>query len=497
MLGYRIERLVHVAGADRFIDDLRAAFPRDDDGGVPTLVVDGWKAHERWRTALPPEPELEAVALQIANELDGVADVLLAEAVHQTARGNPTRAGAALGNLDRGDSAVIEPHVVATPAGASATTSRVLLALPTASGWPGDDKRARPLAAPGISAWASSVLGPPHEIRMTVRTAERTLAWSAVDFDLSALDVVAWSEHGGAPLRELCAAIATRMLGAPATIADGPGFADAIARASTLQRVMRDARPASPRDVGRAEVAPVLGGVSSALADVLTDLAAGARTGALLALVGPAADPVAALAALHRRSSADLALAVLGDSVPRAGTIVTWPATSARLASAAERAMWLADHARVRPALEALDLLALIAPAAVGEGVALASVGTEILVFGAAPRPGGDAIVIDAFSTSPASAELSTGVAVHQDSPRARAPQSILIAVTPPSKTWTLDLLETTIRDTIELARLRMLDPHQVHDHYLPALHLADELDTETIGTRLFDLDLVNTLVSQ
>ncbi|WP_413935687.1 hypothetical protein [Nitrospira sp. BLG_1] len=80
----------------------------------------------------------------------------------------------------------------------------------------------------------------------------------------------------------------------------------------------------------------------------------------------------------------------------------------------------------------------------------------------------------------------TTGVAFQYDQPDASPPQSILIAV-PPGKdhTWTAQTLQQVLIETLDLARLRVVDPEvleEVH-HFLPALFFASNAQDETIST--------------
>ena len=69
-----------------------------------------------------------------------------------------------------------------------------------------------------------------------------------------------------------------------------------------------------------------------------------------------------------------------------------------------------------------------------------------------------------------------TGISFHQDDPTARAPQSILLAVPPDSfPEWTIESLEGTILEALDLAKVRAVDPDALTSlgHCLPALYFA------------------------
>ncbi len=77
--------------------------------------------------------------------------------------------------------------------------------------------------------------------------------------------------------------------------------------------------------------------------------------------------------------------------------------------------------------------------------------------------------------------EVTTGVAFNYEAPGARAPQSVLLAVAPPGTArWEVETLEATLLETLELAKLRAVDPQALRDdpllhRALPALYLTDQ----------------------
>jgi hypothetical protein len=52
---------------------------------------------------------------------------------------------------------------------------------------------------------------------------------------------------------------------------------------------------------------------------------------------------------------------------------------------------------------------------------------------------------------------LTSGVAVHASTPRARPPQAILLAVSPDNSDWSAQRLATTLAETLDLAKLRAM----------------------------------------
>lgn len=226
LLGYRLERRLHDwpdpgVELDRFIYVLRALAPLRagkltapdqpvDEGMAAALVVDGLRIGElAWPTVaaalvagpqdntyippgtwLPPGPgEAEAVQAAIAEleaTRDAVADLVLAESVHQVVSGNPARAAAALDLLGAGEAAPPEIEVVRTPRSGTPLQHRIGVVIaetpPPVPGWNAGQPRAQ--AEPRLERWAQQVLADPTAL--VVGAAGGTLA----DAGLCALDVI-------------------------------------------------------------------------------------------------------------------------------------------------------------------------------------------------------------------------------------------------------------------------------------------------------------------
>jgi hypothetical protein len=86
-------------------------------------------------------------------------------------------------------------------------------------------------------------------------------------------------------------------------------------------------------------------------------------------------------------------------------------------------------------------------------------------------------------------ADVVTGVAFNFDEPASQAAQAILLAVHPDdSPRWDLDTLEAVVLETLDLARLRAVDPETLEQHTdldqaLPALYFAFNLEQDTVST--------------
>lgn len=80
----------------------------------------------------------------------------------------------------------------------------------------------------------------------------------------------------------------------------------------------------------------------------------------------------------------------------------------------------------------------------------------------------------------------TTGAAIHAESPKAKAPQAILLAVPEElGEPWTLDRVERTLLDTLDLAKMRGVDPECLGSlsHLLPTLYLPFTTITDDVPT--------------
>jgi hypothetical protein len=228
LLGYRFERGLHddygLAEVDKFIYPLRKAFPLVADNLLLTQtppdvpieaiearnVMDGRKLAEQVRTSgvtaypfgvttLPTATPAEAAALSAqANDLvdvyDAIADLALAEGVHQAVQGNFERIGATLAAYTSGNFPP-DPQVVQTgPTGVGLTHRVALHLVPGLPAPPGATPRA--VAEPALDAWLGTVL-PPLDQMGCVATwtdqagAAQTQAVTLQDLGLRPSDVLA------------------------------------------------------------------------------------------------------------------------------------------------------------------------------------------------------------------------------------------------------------------------------------------------------------------
>jgi hypothetical protein len=93
-------------------------------------------------------------------------------------------------------------------------------------------------------------------------------------------------------------------------------------------------------------------------------------------------------------------------------------------------------------------------------------------------------LVDDWVETVPGTKEV-TGLTFHYDAPGAQAPQAILLAVPPaPGIGWDVALIEKTLQQTLELAKMRAVDLETLPGlgHLLPALLLAQNTGGDPQG---------------
>jgi len=210
LFGYQFERGLHDRHGDglevdRFIYLLRRFFPLrakkipdtvpPEDTDVRLIearnVVDGLAlvrhvtrtGQAGYPFGLPIEADPPATPAQVAainaevrrllDINDALADLAVAEGVHQVVLGNMDRAGAALDGFAKagatGGPPPADPQVVRTPRGAATLTHRVALHLPevadpTASPIPGMRMTPRALADPALNAWLAELLPAPEEV---------------------------------------------------------------------------------------------------------------------------------------------------------------------------------------------------------------------------------------------------------------------------------------------------------------------------------------------
>jgi hypothetical protein len=383
LLGYRLERGLHdrhaVAEVDRFIYALRKAFPlhsdklertrTDPDVPIDQVdarnVVDGLQLVERVRSTgnanypfgldLEPANSTEAGAIdaevqRLLDLHDAVADLALAEGVHQAVQGNFDRVASTMDAYAQGHYPP-DPEVVRTPSSGITLTHRIGLQLepgpPAPSG-----ATPRATAEPALDAWLEGIVPPLASIGCTV-------AWTDPVSGTDEEEVVRLSQLGVRPLdllylvqtdaeqamlelddRVLRRVIDTRSPRPDSQLAirymDGPAGGFSIFETAPLVRSLRSlllrARPLRATDIRLANEATSREEETSAIdvtrvQQVKDDLDAAAQDVTdYLAVIDPLlADPVANRAALiagidgFLDDAAELLSAVARFAVPQTG----------------------------------------------------------------------------------------------------------------------------------------------------------------------------------
>ena len=588
-----------------------------------TRVVDGLALLRLWQDGdlelgaqgLPAAGSQDGTRLTreldaLADAVDAVSDLLVAESVYQLVQGRPDRAGADLDAVSSGATPPPELELVRTPRAGAALTHRVVVLVdPDGSSgpWPDGGTSARAAADPALNAWVAGLLGDPSRAPFVVsfhdRDTEEPVGQTQVHLGqlpvapLDLLHLTHEAAEGGYPLLEATlgqllrdaqpagvpagadvrlvldrpvppASVAARDLldtahAAGALLASCRALTDADlarpdqlttptvdvaelrARADATEALFRagvDALSAAvdqpePEALGAALVRATVLGVSAALPDAdEEDKALLARAGSALLDMRAVEVRLDDLAASAPGAGADVrqwsdheldrVATVLGARLPvlrrlrpddASGLESSFAASDELLAGEPLAATaWLQDLGRVRPGVERAASALLCAEAAEG-AVPSAVVAQRPLPAtgrwcalppedGAEP-PDGALSLVDAggrgvVGTGPVTglwvdewvevvpaATVATGVAVNVEQPSSQAPQAILLAVHPRSSPrWDVEALEAVLLETLDLARLRAVDPETLQqrtdlDQVLPALYFPLNLNRDTVST--------------
>lgn len=604
LLGYRLERTMHDNGLESLITTLRSIAPLNATAATTATTSESVAANDvvdglallrlifinntlstgyGLPTGSATRAKLASAMQTLADALDSVADVTLAEGVHQLLRGNTVRAGATLDAIARGDAPPPQLDVVETPRSGTAFTHR-LFAIAGGSPGPGWANTPRAQAEPRLSAWASAMLPSPANVRARASFSDSTgavLATIDVGLDtagVSPLDLLAPPETDGMSgeiaARLLRAAALARPSTVPATatvaLADSrdsswPATIEAVSElmvlVTSLGRLISGSRAMTPQDLvfpgddagnidttelqGRADAAEAGIRAAATALQAATGLDAALLTAANFGVANAvpsldstqwAAQAASALAELNarvdglnklasgfKRTGAD-ADTLRDHDVARLHTIfgqsfVVLPALDATLSGqwpqlwsnsvslqggdALAATSWMQRMARIRPGvsrlhqailysesltsstLPALNVAQLPAVSgdrwvAINQNASTATSPLSLVAFAPQATPASGAeiagMALDEWVEVLPSQQQITGISFHQDDPTARAPQTLLVAVRPDNfPEWTLESLEGTVLEGLDLAKIRAVDMDALTDlgHYLPALYFA------------------------
>lgn len=621
LLGYRAERMLHEAGAHTAVEVVRrlapppvVTAPGTPEGLRPNAVCDGLALARMDRAAvLSAVQAVDATAVgamtrvldTLMDAADSVADLLLAESVHQIVRGNPNRAAGALDTLNRGEGAIADPEIVRTPRTGTSVTHRTMLLLasdaPPAPGWPIDGVRAQ--AEPRLAAWAGFVLGDPTGVSVTVHAGGADTVLPLSDLQLGALDVVyeplmprvlRYARARGIPdpiTVDVSAAPIAGLLGVAdnihtllsraraatgtdlarpqdrGSVISGPLPVEGSSAASRLTTTLpdvdhgdRQTRLAAARAQlsgainALSQIAP--GGVAPVAGDLVGPLDILAAFG--IALGGDPTEPPSIDALIGVRNAAQARLttsnnaptdpvalfgdgfAVLALAAPPTPDALTGALNADPLAATSSTVLalyggrdgvltsWIESYGRTRGTVGRLADVLLAArlrgtaaaapfslrclqmpnepfptadPSVRGSWIGMpfpTQIGpdpvTSIVahVLGTPDVARGIAgLVIDEFVETLPARETTSALSFGFEAPAARPPQSILLAVPAvPGAAWTMDGLAGVIGETLDLAKIRMVDLSALAwaGRFLPAIYLTDGDVTTGLDLPMKDL---------
>lgn len=94
-------------------------------------------------------------------------------------------------------------------------------------------------------------------------------------------------------------------------------------------------------------------------------------------------------------------------------------------------------------------------------------------------------LIVDEWNELIPSATQQTSIAFRYETPVAEAPQAVLLAVPPAANTawWDVEMLVATVRDTLSLAKCRMVDNVDDLRPFLPAICLTGNTANEAVST--------------
>ncbi len=368
------------------------------------------------------------------------------------------------------------------------------------------------------SLWRGAPATIPADARLRLvleRTSDLPASWLSLG---EYLELVRAFREAILPARALAAA---DLAPASGDVADTADLTELAARADAAVAALRGARDrlAAPDDVrarlvdlaffGFAEAIPAAPRDPSALGEQVT--ATLAEADRRVAAATAAGDPRDRLRAVFGEAFKVLPLqrpaniAELNSSLRRSDELqggdplqaLSWLQGVSRVRAGASRLDAALMYAAALDRSPALELKVAQLPFIAGErwvGLSGAPVRGKLSLVAHMPRPFQvsaplSGLVIDEWTESVPSGEVTTGVAFNFDAPGARPPQSVVLAVTPPgAQRWDVDTIEKTLLETFELARLRAVDPQALGgealmQRALPALYVSANLAGDTVST--------------
>jgi hypothetical protein len=357
------------------------------------------------------------------------------------------------------------------------------------------------------AAWTTTQLGLPEFFELA--RAVRDLLDGARALDARDLAPPGSSTDPGIDGRDLAAraTIATRALAAARKqLHDAIAGRDAAALRAALARAAKLGAPAAP-------TAPE--GAKAALADLdQRTQALGAATTDSTRIAAVLGDDFRVLPHVTAAAAGDLAASLVASTELQGGdelAAVTWLQRAAHVRDGASRLETALLYAQATGSPQSLRLRVGQLPHQPGDRWAgLPATPQQPIPNGrlsfvvqsaaaAAPAAGAPlaGLLVDEWTEVIPDATQLTGVSFHIDQPNARAPQAILLAVSPTEEhVWSLQALEATVLETLDLARIRLVDSDALGQpppgaaaprlgHYLPAVYLAAAPAAQTVTSDL------------
>jgi hypothetical protein len=124
----------------------------------------------------------------------------------------------------------------------------------------------------------------------------------------------------------------------------------------------------------------------------------------------------------------------------------------------------------------------------------------SLALFGSVPAADApwSGLLLDAWPEILPNVEEDAGVVFHYDAPGAQAPASVLLAVPPTrTETWSYEILEETLLETLESARMRALDLSNLglFGQVLPMAYLAANPQNAAIATSFVGLVMADAVI--
>ena len=154
----------------------------------------------------PAETRVQELLDTLSDGVDAIADIGVAEGVHQYVQRNLMRASGAADSTSRGDAPMpLDPEVLRTPRTGIGLTHRVVLAASDDSIAPGWTSTPRGSAEPRLNAWLGAALPDPRTVGWSVvqQKPDGTVVpgsaepFTVADLELSPLDLVALATAAG------------------------------------------------------------------------------------------------------------------------------------------------------------------------------------------------------------------------------------------------------------------------------------------------------------